>query len=90
MAPKRIDRRIHRGGDRRKKSASLRSKESRGKNRAFVKQLQSAKMKLLEENATLHAVYQAGQKPKEQLKDRVCMQGSCFLAIESVRGEVGA
>jgi hypothetical protein len=57
--------------------------------KAFVKQLQSAKINLTEENATLHGLYQADQKSKQQLKDRVFMQGSCFLAIESVRGEVG-
>jgi hypothetical protein len=83
MAPKRP-------GDRYKKNAALRSKEAREKNRVSVEFWQSSKLKLTAEIATLHALHPDGQKSPEQLKDRVSMQGSCFLAIESFREELGA
>jgi hypothetical protein len=85
MAPKRIQTDNRRGGDRHKKNSALRSSEARQKKSTFVKTLQSQTNKLTEENATLKALQKENQKLKQQLKYRVSMQGSCFLASESVR-----
>jgi hypothetical protein len=85
MAPKRIQTRNRRGGDRHKKNSALRSSEARQKKSTILKQLQMQNKKLKEDNATLEALQKESQKLKQQLKDRVSMQGSCFLASESVR-----
>jgi uncharacterized coiled-coil DUF342 family protein len=85
MAPKRLQKRDGRGGDRHKKNGALRASENRQKRRAILTQLQVQNKKLTEDNATLEALRKENKKLKQQVKDRVSMHGSCFLAGESVR-----